>query len=86
MEQKEKKTYVANFKPIGNSAGLKGRVYINPEHIETDQRGKQFIPIVIWPNREPDQYGNTHAALLDTFKPNKDFNKDNQTSNNNLPF
>lgn len=83
MEQKEKKIYLSNLRPIGNSAGLKGRIYLEKvleEHIQEDHRGKKFVAYNIWPNKSEDQYGNTHVMVLDTWKPSK------EKSENDLPF
>lgn len=85
MEQKEKKVYLANFKPIGNTSGLKGRIYFKDEQVQLDPKGRKYIPMAIWQNREPDQYGNTHVGILDTFKPNKEAVNENSNTNN-LPF
>ncbi len=39
------------------------------EHWQTDDKGRKYLPIIINLNKEPDQYGNTHAIVLDTWKP-----------------
>jgi hypothetical protein len=71
METKEKKVYLSNLKTIGQTQGLKGRIYEDKieDHWETDDKGRRYIQYAIWPNREPDQYGNSHAMLKDTWKP-----------------
>ena len=72
METKEKKVYLSNMKPIGQTGGLKGMINlskIDPKNIETNANGDQIIRFAIWPNREPDRYGNTHSMQLDTWKP-----------------
>lgn len=35
----------------------------------TTEQGKRMMPINVATNREPDRYGNTHNATIDTFKP-----------------
>ena len=72
METKEKKVYLSNLKSIGQqNQGIRGRLYEEKlsEHWKTDDKGRRYIPINVWANREPDQYGNTHTMVLDTFKP-----------------
>ena len=71
MENKPKKVYLSNLKPIGSTTGLKGRIYLDKieEHFQVDDKGRKYINYSIWENREPDQYGNSHAMVLDTWKP-----------------
>lgn len=92
METKEKKVYLSNLKSIGQqNQGLRGRLYEEKlsEHWQTDDKGRRYIPFNVWANREPDQYGNTHTMILDTYKPtqqvgvNNSLNKDKYTD---LPF
>jgi len=71
METKEKKVYLSNLKTIGQTNGLKGRIYMDKieQYFETDDKGRQYIQFAIWPNKELDQYGNSHSMQLDTWKP-----------------
>jgi hypothetical protein len=83
METKEKKVYLSNLKQIGQTTGLKGRIYADKtsEHWQTDEKGRKYLPFSIWQNREPDQYGNTHAMILDTWKPDP-----SKKNTSDLPF
>ena len=85
MQQKEKKIYISNLRPIGNSAGLQGRLYKHKldDLWQTDNKGQEYINFNLWPNREPDQYGNTHAMTLNQWKPGDPTGNNNT---NNLPF
>ena len=83
MEQKEKKVYLSNLKTIGQTQGVKGRIYADKvqDHWQTDDKGRKYLPFAIWPNREPDQFGNTHAMTLDTWKPDP-----SKKTTSDLPF
>ena len=71
MSNETKKTYVANLKTFGNYGSIKGRIYADKttDLWETDDKGRKYLPIIINVNKEPDQYGNTHSVILDTWKP-----------------
>lgn len=86
METKSKKVYLSNLKTIGQTGGLKGRIYMDKirEHLVTDDKGREYIQFTIWPNKETDQYGNSHAMVLDDWKP--DPSKATQKTTNDLPF
>lgn len=91
-----KKVYLANLKSFGNFGSIKGRIYADKtaEHWQTDDKGRKYLPIIINLNKEPDQYGNTHVVILDTYKPesqpqsvtnSKPITKNNPIAND-LPF
>ena len=84
METKEKKVYLSNLKTIGQTQGIKGRIYADKTdaHWQIDDKGREYLAFAIWPNREPDQYGNTHAMILDTWKPDAA----KQSTKSDLPF
>ena len=88
----EKKTYVANFKSFGNYGAIKGRIYIDKikDHVQTDDKGRTYIPLIISGNKSgADQYGNTHYAVVDTWKPDPNYKKDDTVttgSTDGLPF
>ena len=72
VETAQKKVYVANFKTFGQYGAIKGRIYIDKikEHVQTDDKGRAYIPVIINANKGgADQYGNTHSAVIDTWKP-----------------
>lgn len=71
VETAPKKVYLANFKTFGSYGSIKGRIYADKtsDYWETDDKGRKYLPIIINTNKEPDQYGNTHSMVLDTWKP-----------------
>lgn len=71
METKEKKVYISNLKTIGQTQGLKGRIYKDKTEglWMKDDKGREYLQFAIWPNKEPDQYGNSHAMVHDNWKP-----------------
>jgi hypothetical protein len=83
MENKPKKIYLSNLKPVGSTTGLKGRIYLDkvPE-FQSDDKGRQYFNYTIWENQQPDQYGNTHVMVLDTWKPEPK----KEASTSDLPF
>jgi hypothetical protein len=87
-----KKVYLANLKSFGNFGSIKGRIYADKtaEHWQTDDKGRKYLPIIINLNKEPDQYGNTHAIVLDTWKPDTQqapvSKSKTETAPNDLPF
>ena len=87
-----KKVYLANLKSFGNFGSIKGRIYADKtsEHWQTDDKGRKYLPIIINVNKEPDQYGNTHAVVLDTWKPESQqapvSKSKPATAANDLPF
>lgn len=67
MEQKP--IYLGSLKPVGKD-GLKGRVYLTDQSIvEVDDKGRKFIPIIIWKKKEPSDWGHTHSLQFDSWKP-----------------
>lgn len=79
----EKKTYVADFKSFGQYGSIKGRIYLHriKDHLQTDEKGREYLPVVINANKGGvDKYGNTHSAVIDTWKP------DTAKSKDGLPF
>ena len=80
-----KKVYLANLKSFGNFGSIKGRFYMDKieEHIQTDDKGRKYIPFIVNVNKEPDQYGNTHSVVLDTWKPD---DTKAPVQKNDLPF
>lgn len=92
MEQKT--IYLGSLKPVGKD-GLKGRFYLNDVEIEVDEKGRKFIPIVIWKKKEVSEWGHTHSLQYDSWKPEhqekNDVKKDkkeivNKLSKDDLPF
>jgi hypothetical protein len=83
--EKAKTIYVANFKSFGNYGSIKGRIYMpkTDGHWQTDEKGVQYLPVIINANKEPDRYGNTHSMVIDTWKP--DATKA-PVQKNDLPF
>ena len=75
MEQKA--VFLGSLKPVGQD-GLKGRVYLNDETIEIDDKGRKFIPIIIWKKKTPSEWGHTHSLQYDSWKPEQQQEVDKQ--------
>lgn len=51
------------------------KIWINLDKINRDgiiEKKAKYLPVVIWENEEPDQYGNTHAMQQDLPKELRD--------------
>ena len=66
MEQKQ--TFLGSLKPVGKD-GLKGRLYLKDAKVEIDDKGREFIPLIIWKKKEPTEWGHTHSLQYDSWKP-----------------
>lgn len=55
------------------------------EHGFTTTGGKRMIKIKVSTKREPDQYGKTHSAEIDTWKPEQQQGGNNNQSYDNFP-
>jgi hypothetical protein len=62
------------------------------EEINKHRNSKGYINLELKERKEPDQYGNTHFIVLDTWEPNKQqpvkkqFIEDVEDDGSNLPF
>lgn len=65
------KIYLFNLKPINaNTQHIrKARIFRDKidEHWAKDDNGREYIDVKVYENAEPDKYGNTASAQLDTY-------------------
>lgn len=88
QSQQPPKTYLGNLQEKTRPSGdkfLTGSLCIDDinnvpeEHVQTGKNGKRYLRVVINPYRNgANEYGNTHSVAVDTFKPNKDYNKNKE--------
>lgn len=71
MSEQKQTVYLGNGKAVANGKGVKIRIYLDKlpkEKIKTDDKGRKFINVVTWENKEPDKYGFTHSMQLDEWE------------------
>ena len=67
--EKQKKNYVGNWKEIINQYGSMLNISLNVDKLNAIKNEKGYARVTITKNREPDQYGNTHSVVENTWKP-----------------
>lgn len=65
------KIYLFNLKPVTESKPHVRRARLYREKLEphwsADDQGREYLDVTVFENAEPDRYGNTAAAVLDTY-------------------
>lgn len=65
------KIYLFNLKPVTESKPHVRRARLYREKLEphwsADDQGREYLDVTVFENAEPDRFGNTAAAVLDTY-------------------
>lgn len=65
------KVYLFNLKPVTAAKPHVRRARLYRDKLEphwtTDDQGREYLDVTIFENAEPDRFGNTAAAVLDTY-------------------
>ena len=79
MSQQEKRIYLGHGKRVKDYDLINFSLCISdiPTSSPFEYKGKKYIKLVIGAKKETDQYGKTHSIWLDTFKPQKQNQEEN---------
>ena len=81
----DKKNYVGSGKAIQNNYGEMLNISVNVAELAKFQNEKWYAKLTITKRKEPDQYGNTHSVVENTWKPTGT-STPTSSSYGNVPF
>ena len=87
--EKEKKIYVGSGKETSNKDIINFSICLSdlPQEFFNEYKGKKYINLTMKKKREADQFGKTHSISINTWKPEKKQDPEQEFEDtDDLPF